>query len=103
MVNLSMFRIPTMPSALLASLFQAIGTFAVLFLVIMYLQGVRQLTPLHASLLLVPGYLIGGLFAPFGGRLADRVGPVVAGHGRHPDPDRRPGRLRAARRAQPAT
>jgi EmrB/QacA subfamily drug resistance transporter len=76
MVNLSMFRIPTMPSALLASFFQAIGNFAVLFLVIMYLQGVRGLTPLHASLLLVPGYLIGGAFAPYGGRLADRIGPV---------------------------
>jgi EmrB/QacA subfamily drug resistance transporter len=76
MVNLSMFKIPTMPSALLASFFQAIGNFAVLFLVIMYLQGVRGLTPLHASLLLVPGYLIGGAFAPYGGRLADRVGPV---------------------------
>ena len=76
MVNLSMFRIPTMPSALLASFFQAIGNFAVLFLVIMYLQGVRGLTPLHASLLLVPGYLIGGAFAPYGGRLSDRIGPV---------------------------
>ena len=76
MVNLSMFKIPTMPSALLASFFQAIGNFAVLFLVIMYLQGVRGLTPLHASLLLVPGYLIGGAFAPYGGRLADRVGPI---------------------------
>jgi MFS family permease len=42
----------------------------------MYLQGVRGLSPLHASLLLVPGYLIGGAFAPFGGRLADRIGPV---------------------------
>jgi len=76
MVNLSIFRIPTMPSALLASMFQAIGNFAVLFLVIMYLQGVRGLSPLHASLLLVPGYLIGGAFAPVGGRLADKIGPV---------------------------
>jgi MFS family permease len=76
MVNLSMFKIPTMPSSLLASFFQAIGNFAVLFLVIMYLQGVRGLTPLHASLLLVPGYLIGGAFAPYGGRLSDRIGPL---------------------------
>ena len=76
MVNLSLFRIPTMPSTLLAATFQSVGNFAVLFLVIMYLQGVRGLTPLHASLLLVPGYLIGGAFAPYGGRLADRIGPV---------------------------
>jgi EmrB/QacA subfamily drug resistance transporter len=76
MVNLSMFKIPTMPSSMLASTFQAVGTFAVLFLVIMYLQGVRGLTPLHASLLLVPGYLIGGAFAPVGARLADRIGPL---------------------------
>ncbi|HZU80042.1 MAG TPA: MFS transporter, partial [Acidimicrobiales bacterium] len=77
MVNLSLFRIPTMSGSLLASLFQSLANFAVLFLVLMYLQGVRQLSPLHASLLLVPGYVIGGAFAPYGGRLADRLGPVV--------------------------
>jgi MFS family permease len=52
------------------------ANFAVLFLVIMYLQGVRDFTPLHASLLLVPGYLMTGVFGPVGGRITDKVGPV---------------------------
>jgi EmrB/QacA subfamily drug resistance transporter len=76
MVQLSLFRIPTVSPTFLASLFQAMANFAVLFMVIMYLQGVRDLTPLRASLLLVPGYVVGGFIGPFGGRLADRIGPV---------------------------
>jgi EmrB/QacA subfamily drug resistance transporter len=76
MLDLSLFRIPTVTPTLLASMFQATANFAVLFLVIMYLQGVRGLSPLHASLLLVPGYLVGGLVGPFGGRISDRIGPV---------------------------
>jgi EmrB/QacA subfamily drug resistance transporter len=76
MLALRIFRIPTMTPSLLAALFQSLAAFAVLFLVIMYLQGVRHYSPLHASLLLVPGYLVGGVLGPVGGRLADRVGPV---------------------------
>jgi len=76
MVDLSLFRLPTFTPTLLAALFQALANFAVLFLVLMYLQGVRALTPLHASLLLVPGYLVGGVIGPYCGRLADRVGAV---------------------------
>ncbi|MGC9220759.1 MAG: MFS transporter [Solirubrobacteraceae bacterium] len=77
MLRLSLFAIPTVSPTLLASLFQGLANFAVLFLVIMYLQGVRGLTPLHASLLLVPGYLVGGVVGPFAGRLSDRVGAVI--------------------------
>lgn len=77
MVHLSLFRVPTMTGSLLAAMFQSLASFAVLFLVIMYLQGVRGLSPLDASLLLVPGYLMGGVIGPIGGRLADRVGPVI--------------------------
>jgi EmrB/QacA subfamily drug resistance transporter len=77
MLQLSLFGIPTMAPSLLASLFQGLANFSVLFLVIMYLQGPRGLSPIHASLLLVPGYVVGGVVGPFAGRLADRAGPVI--------------------------
>ena len=77
MLPLSIFRIPTMTASLLASLFQGLASFAVLFLVIMYLQGPRGLSPIHASLLLVPGYVLGSVAGPYAGRLADRHGPVL--------------------------
>lgn len=77
MVSLSLFRIPTMSPSLLASLFQGLANYAVLFLVIMYLQGPRGLSPLDASLLLVPGYIVGGTIGPFAGHMADKLGPVI--------------------------
>ncbi len=76
MLDLSLFKVPTLSPTMLASFFQATASFAVLFLVIMYLQGVRDFTPLHASLLLVPGYLVTGLAGPVGGRVTDKVGAV---------------------------
>jgi len=76
MLDLSLFSIPSVGPTMLAAMFQSMANFAVLFLVIMYLQGVRDLTPLHASLLLVPGYLVLGLSGPLGGRITDKLGPV---------------------------
>jgi MFS family permease len=77
MLPLSIFRVPTMTASLLASLFQGLASFAVLFLLIMYLQGPRGLSPIHASLLLVPGYVLGAVAGPYAGRLADRRSPVL--------------------------
>ncbi len=77
MLPLSLFRVPTMAASLLASLFQGLASFAVLFLVLMYLQGPRGLSPIHASLLLVPGYVAGAAVGPPAGRLADKRGPVL--------------------------
>lgn len=77
MLQLSLFKVPTLAPSLLAALFQGLANFAVLFLVIMYLQGARGLTPIHASLLLVPGYVVGSAVGPYAGRLSDRTGPVI--------------------------
>ncbi|MHB8262660.1 MAG: MFS transporter [Acidimicrobiales bacterium] len=76
-VNLSIFRIPAMTPSLFAALVQGTANYAVLFLLIMYLQGIRGLSPLDASLLLVPGYVLGGVVGPFAGKLADRTSPVL--------------------------
>jgi EmrB/QacA subfamily drug resistance transporter len=77
MLDLGLFRVETMTPSLLASTFQSLASFAVLFLLLMYLQGVRHLTPIHASLLLVPGYVVGALVGPYAGRFADRHGAVM--------------------------
>jgi hypothetical protein len=45
MIDLSIFKMPTLSPTLLAALFQGLANFAALFLVLMYLQGMRRLTP----------------------------------------------------------
>jgi len=76
-VGLSLFLMPTLAPSLLAAFFQSLANFSVLFLVIMYLQGSRHLSPIDASLLLIPGNLLGVVIAPYSGRLSDRRNPVL--------------------------
>jgi EmrB/QacA subfamily drug resistance transporter len=77
MLPLRIFKVPTMSASLLASMFQGLSSFAVLFLLLMYLQGPRGLSPLNASLLLLPGYVLSAGGSLYAGRLADRRGPVL--------------------------
>jgi EmrB/QacA subfamily drug resistance transporter len=77
LLDFKLFRIPTITPSFLAAMIQSLASFAVLFLLLMYLQGVQHLDPIRAALLLVPGYVIGGAFGPFAGRYADRHGAVM--------------------------
>ncbi|MGA2664258.1 MAG: MFS transporter [Nitrososphaerales archaeon] len=82
LIDVRLLQQRILTASILAAFFQALASFAVLFLIIMFLQGPRGLSPFDGSLLLVPGYVLGAAVAPFSGRLADRLGArVVASAG----------------------
>ncbi len=75
MLDLRQLRNRLLGFSLSAGFLQSLGYLSVVFLLTMYLQGLRGLSPLDASLLLVPGYLVGAFAGPFMGRRVDRFGP----------------------------
>jgi EmrB/QacA subfamily drug resistance transporter len=77
LIPLSLLRRWALSASLLAVFLQWIASYAVIFLMIMYLQGPRGLTPFDAALLYVPAYVLASLISPFSGRLADRLGARV--------------------------
>ncbi len=60
--------------SLVAGFFQSLGYLSIVFLLTLYLQGVRALTPLDASLLLIPGYCVGAVAGPVMGRIVYKTG-----------------------------
>jgi EmrB/QacA subfamily drug resistance transporter len=74
MIDFEAFKNRVLRNAVLSVFFLSIGYFSVVFLLIMYLQGIRALSPLDASLLLVPGYVAGSFLGPVMGRLSDKYG-----------------------------
>ncbi len=77
LVDFKAFKSRMLGLSLLATYFQATGYLAVVFILILYLQGVRNLNPLAASLYLVPGYIIASFLAPKMGSIADKIGPTI--------------------------
>lgn len=73
-IKLTAFKVQNLSLSLMSSFLQALGYLSVIFLLIMYLQGIRGFNPLDASLLLVPGYIISSLFSPKMGAISDKLG-----------------------------
>lgn len=72
MLDLSLFESRRYTFSVLAATLQSLAVFALNFLIIFYLQGVRGYDPLTAALLILPLPLLTSVIAPFGGRWADR-------------------------------
>jgi EmrB/QacA subfamily drug resistance transporter len=61
----------------LAALINYSATFAVTFLMSLYLQYIKGLDPRHAGIILVCQPLVMAVFSPLAGRLSDRIEPRV--------------------------
>jgi EmrB/QacA subfamily drug resistance transporter len=76
-LDFTLFRNRIFNFSVLAAMLQALAVFAVTFLIVFYLQGVRGYDPLTAALLLIPFPLLSAITAPLSGVVADRIGARV--------------------------
>jgi MFS family permease len=61
----------------LAALINYSATFAVAFLLSLYLQHIKGLSPQSAGIVLISQPVVQAIFSPFAGRLSDRVEPRI--------------------------
>jgi EmrB/QacA subfamily drug resistance transporter len=76
-LDFSLFRERVYSYSVLTAMMQALALFAVNFLIVFYLQGVRGYDPLKAALLLIPLPLVMSVIAPLSGWAADRIGARI--------------------------
>lgn len=77
MLDLHLFSNRRYAFSVAAALLQSLAVFAVQFLIVFYLQGVRAYSPLTAAFLILPMPVVTAVLGPFSGRLADRVGGAI--------------------------
>ncbi len=84
LLDVRLFRRPTFTIANVIGWISVIAFFGAEFLLPLYLQILRGLTPLQTGLLLLPLAISSGILSPFIGRLQDMIGPrllVAVGFG----------------------
>ena len=76
-LDLSLFQNRVYNFSVMAAMLQSLAMFAVDFLIVFYLQGVRGYSPLTAALLLIPLPLVSAVVGPLSGLLADHIGARI--------------------------
>jgi MFS family permease len=77
-LNIGLFRRNTVfAMSNLAALINYSATFAVSFLLSLYLQYIKGLSPLDAGIVLVAAPVMQAIFSPIAGRLSDRIEPRI--------------------------
>ena len=75
LLDLRAFRYPMFTLSVLLTMAMMMALFSAAILLPLYLQNVRQFTPLQTGLMLLPGGVLMGVASPMIGRIFDRYGP----------------------------
>lgn len=76
LIDIRLLRNRIFSLSLIATAMATVGMFAIIFLMPIYVQTFRGLTPMQAGLLIMPMALVSGLMMPISGRLFDRFGAM---------------------------
>ncbi len=76
-LDFSLFKQRVYTFSVLTAMMQSLALFAVNFLIVFYLQGVRGYGPLQAAILLIPLPIVTSIVGPLSGILADRIGARI--------------------------
>jgi len=78
LLNMDLFsHNPAFAFSNLAALINYSATFAVTFLLSLYLQYIKGFTPQHAGMILISQPVVMAIFSPFAGRLSDKIEPRI--------------------------
>src|SRR5664279_6464462 len=69
----ALFRSHIFAFSTAAATLQSLSMFAVNFLLVFYLQGVKGVSPFQAALMILPLSLVQSVVGPIGGTLSDRI------------------------------
>ncbi|MDE3090989.1 MAG: MFS transporter [Chloroflexota bacterium] len=73
-LDLTLFKNRVYNFSVISAMLQSLGLFAVSFLIVFYLQGVRGYDALTAALMMAPLSIVISVVAPISGWVADRIG-----------------------------
>jgi EmrB/QacA subfamily drug resistance transporter len=75
LIDTTLFRMRAYTAGVGTTFFLGMGLFGALFLLPLYYQGARGVSPLDAGLLMAPQGIGAAIMMPFAGRATDRAGP----------------------------
>src|SRR5699024_8753994 len=77
MLDFKIYKYPMFALSSVISITLSIGMFSGMILTPLYVQTVRDISPFHSGILMLPGAVLMGLMSPITGRLFDKFGARI--------------------------